>query len=109
MVCVASLIPAAIAIDTTNEIKEYIDRIGGTLSLERVYSYSSASYADRYSTDGRFDADGSRAAAGWLVFVCCAGIVFHFMGIVVRINYLNTGVTKHMISYSVVVSNYIHT
>ena len=36
MVCVASLIPAAIAIDTTNEIKEYIDRIGGTLSLDSV-------------------------------------------------------------------------
>ena len=108
MVCIALLIPAAIAIETISEIEEYIDNIGGTLSLERTDSYSSVYHSVSYSTDGKFDADGSRAAAGWLVFVCSAGIVFHFVGISVRIYYLSTGVKKHMIYYSIMVSNYIH-
>ena len=110
MVCVASLIPAAIAIETIGEIEEYTDSNNGILSQEQTDGYdSSYSYNDRYSTDGRFDAVGARAAAGWLIFVCSAGIVIHFVGILVRIYYLITGMPKHSISYSVVVSNYICT
>ena len=104
VVCIALLIPAGIALETISEIEEYIDSNGGTLTP--VQNYNIVRYADRtYSTDGKFDADSSRRAAGWLVFVCSAGIVFHVVGILIRICYLITGVKKHMILYSVMVSS----
>ena len=107
MVCIAALIPAAIALVVISEIQEYIDNNGGTLTLEEpdYYPYTGAIINNEmYTTDGTFDAAGARAAAGWLIFVCSAGIIFHCVVIIAR---LHSGIVKYMISYSVMVSNYI--
>ena len=95
------MIPAAIALTAIRDIEDYIDNNNGTVMFEGP-TYKFSSFNDNYH-DVEFDANGSRAAAGWMVFICCFGIIFHFVVMSIRICYPLTGM-KYMIFYSCMVS-----
>lgn len=102
VVCIPILIPAAIALTTIRDMEEYIDNNNGTVMFEGP-TYKFSSFNDNYH-DVEFDANGSRAAAGWMVFICCLGIIFHSLVMSIRIYYRLTGVKKYMIFYSCMVT-----
>ena len=98
MVCIITLIFAAGIISPLNDIEEYADEHGGRLDVNpNIRNLDGSSGED-------FDAGSSQAAAGFLIFVCCAGIVFHSVSIAVRVYYIRVGTRKYMCIYYVVVS-----
>ena len=82
MFCTGVLIAAAIAVSAINEVDDIANERGG--------EYEGA---DRY-----------RGAAGWLVFVGCAAIVFHVVMINIQILYFKCTVKKCLTQYSIIVS-----
>ena len=81
-----------------NDIEEYADEHDGRLDVNpNVHNLDGSSGQD-------FDAGSSRGAAGFLIFVCCAGIVFHSVSIIVRVYFICVGTRKHMDIYFALVS-----
>ena len=105
MVCIITLIFAAGIISPLNDIEEYADEHGGRLDVNpnnnNIRNRDGSSRQD-------FDAGSSRGAAGFLIFVCCAGIVFHSVSIAVRVYYIRVGTRKYMCMYYVVVSKSVY-
>ena len=98
MVCIIILIFAAGILSPLNDIEEYADEHDGRLDVNpNIRNLDGSSGQD-------FDAGGSREAAGFLIFVCCVGIVFHSVSITVRVYFICVGTRKHMDRYFVVVS-----
>ena len=80
--CTGVLIAAAIALSAINEVDD--------IANERSGEYE--------------DADSYRGAAGWLVFVGCAAIVFDVVMISIQILYFKCTVKKYFTQYSIIVS-----
>ena len=79
------LIAASVAISAINEVEDSLGFLG-----------------DYYD----YDADSYRGAAGWLIFVACAAIIYHIATIIVRILYMTSVIEKHHQTYALIVSNY---
>ena len=102
MVCIITLIFAAGIISPLNDIEEYADEHGSRLDVNPNHPNI------RNLSEQDFDAGSYRGAAGFLIFVCCAGIVFHSVSIAVRVYYIRVGTRKHMGIYYVVVSKSVY-
>ena len=76
------LIAASVAISAINEVEDFL--------------------GDYYD----YDADSYRGAAGWLIFVACAAIIYHIATIIVRILYMASVIEKYHQTYALIVSNY---
>ena len=82
MFCTGVLIAATIALSAINEVDD--------IANERSGEYE--------------DADSYRGAAGWLVFVGSAAIVFDVVMISIQILYFKCTVKKYFTQYSIIVS-----
>ena len=83
MFCIGVLIAAIIALSAINEVDDILNERGG----------------------GEYeDADSYRGAAGWLVFVGCAAIVFHVVMISIQIFYFKCTAKKYLTQYTMIVS-----
>ena len=76
------LISASITLSAINEVEDSLN--GDGLEYENVESY--------------------RGAAGWLVFVASAAIIFHIVMIIVLVLYLTSVIEMHHGIYGVIVS-----
>ena len=104
----AVLICAAIALAYINKVDDYIDDHGGRLVIKD--EQPTPVFEDDYEYSGKFDAGGSRGAAGWVLFVSCVGIFYHVnvVYLLVRCNEFDT--EEHNTIYSVTVSlSTVHT
>ena len=80
--CTGVLIAAAIAVSAINEVDE--------LYMEQGIEYDNAS--------------SYRGAAGWLVFVGCAVLIFHAVMLAIQILYFKCSTNKHLKRYLLIVS-----
>ena len=104
MICIATLITAALTLAALSNVEEYADSNGGRLHVNPNIRKLDGSKGDV------FEAEGSRGAAGYLIFVCCAGIVFHLVSIFVRVYYIYSDTTKQTNLYFILVSKmHLHT
>ena len=78
------LIAAAVAVSAINEVDDIARERGG--EYENAGSY--------------------RGAAGWLVFVGCAAIIFHVIMISIQILYFKCTIKKHFSQFAIIVSGY---
>ena len=60
-----------------------------------------------YEDYGKFDASGARGAAGWVLFVSCAGLFFHANVLAFLSNCEEFDAQKHNTVYSVTVSLHV--
>ena len=102
------MIFAALMLAAINDVKERADINGGRLNLN-------PNVRNRDGGSGvPFNAEGSRRAAGFLTFICCAGIVYHSVSILIRVYCICTGTRRYMclyllsVSKSVCYSNNVH-
>ena len=78
------MIAASIAVTAINEVAELYNENGA-----------------EYENSGSY-----RAAAGWLIFVASAAIIFHVIAIIIIVLYMSATVKKHKTLFTVVVSDY---
>ena len=76
------LIAAAIAVSAINELDDMATEQGG--EYENAGSY--------------------RGAAGWLVFIGCAAIIFHVIMISIQILYFKCTIKQHFSQFAITVS-----
>ena len=73
------------------------------IALTTITSFEDAAIEDGM---GYEEADSYRGAAGWVLFVGSAAILFHVSMIIVRILYLASVVEKYIKPYGAIVSDY---
>ena len=78
------LIAASVAVSAINQVEEFYNSFN--LEYENAESY--------------------RGAAGWLIFVACASLIYHIAMIIVRILYMTSTIEKHLKIYTLIVSSY---
>ena len=78
------MIAASIAVAAINEVAEFYNENGA--EYENAGSY--------------------RAAAGWLIFVASAAIIFHVIAVIIFVLYMYAIVKKHIKLFTAVVSDY---
>ena len=83
VLCTGVLIAAAIAVSAINEVAD--------LYVEQGNEYDNAS--------------SYRGAAGWLVFVGSAALIFHAVMIAIQILYFKCSTNKHFKHYMLIVSS----
>ena len=90
------MITSAVALAATNEVEKHTEN-----NVVQLKDYIHTSLDEHGET---FNVGGARAAAGLLIFICCAGLVFHFAVISVRVYYIRTGTRDQMNLYIGLVS-----
>ena len=78
------MIAASVAVTAINEVEEFYNENGA--EYENVGSY--------------------RAAAGWLIFVASAAIIFHVIAVYILVLYMSSIMEKHIKLLTAVVSDY---
>ena len=80
--CTGALVAASIALSAINNAEN--------LAMEQGFVYENAS--------------SYRGAAGWLVFACCAALIYHAVMITIQILYFKCSSIKHFKEYLFIVS-----
>ena len=78
------MIAASIAVTAINDLAEFYNENGA--EYENAGSY--------------------RAAAGWLIFVASAAIIFHVIAVIILVLYMSATVKKNIKLFTAVVSDY---
>ena len=116
MTCIAVLVCAAVAIAYINKVEDYVDDHDGRLVIkdERptpVFNDYDYERDYDYEHSRKFDADGSKWAGGWALFVSCVGIIYHIYAVHFLTKCKEFDMEKHNTIYSIIVSlsTYIRT
>ena len=101
----ALMICAAISVSYVNKVGNDVDD-NGRLVIEDEDTDHKYEY-NNYESAGEFDTAGSRAAAGWTLFVSCACLFYNVSVFSILKYYLKFDMEKHNTVYSVIVSQCI--
>ena len=97
MICPALLICTAITLSYIGKVENDEGYQDGRLEFEVEVD------GDTYVSNRKFDASGSRGAAGWSLFVSCVGCIFHANAMIINTRCREFDIEKHNAVYSVTV------